>query len=87
MTEEAINAVKTELEKEQPDAAVVAEKTSFLHEAVKWLGRKVDKAVDGFMGTIGKFGAASFALWPIAEQVGALVTMLTRWLSMILGVR
>jgi hypothetical protein len=39
------------------------------------------------MDGIGKLGAASFALWPIGDQIGALVTMLTRWLSMILGVR
>jgi hypothetical protein len=84
--EEALKTVKRELEKEQPNAAVVAEKTSVLHDIGKWLWRKVDRAVDSFMDGIGKLGAASFALWPIADQIGALVTMLTRWLGMILGV-
>jgi hypothetical protein len=89
-TEDAINTVKAELEKERPDAAVVVEKTSILQEAAKWLGKRLEKFADKYVETVASAAAiatiGSIALWNLSAQLGTVVTMLTRWLGMILGV-
>jgi hypothetical protein len=84
---EAVGALKDELKREKPHAAVVAGKTSRLQAIIGWCGDKADKFVDSFVQTLGKTSAeAVVLLWPIADQLRSLVTMLTRWLSMIVGI-
>ena len=85
-TEEVITTIKTELEKKEPDAVVVARSASRLHSLLKWLAKKADKAADKFveLGVVA-LAASSPYLWPYLDYIRGIFMMLVSWLRVIVG--
>lgn len=81
----AVDQIDMELAKELPDLQVVAKSAGRLEVLIGWIGRKLDKSVDGFMTSIGAAGGvavvASMAGIPILEKIGQVFNSIVRWLD------
>lgn len=88
---DAEETISRELAKAEPNAIEVANATSRLKKALGWLGKKLDKAVDGFstaLGTAAGLGLAAIVAASAAKILPApiqLITdaiqLVTQWLS------
>jgi hypothetical protein len=84
---DAEETISRELAKPEPDALEVVSATSRLQAAFGWLGKKLDKAADGFATAIG--GAVALAaiatltkmFSPLIHLLAEVIQHVTQWLS------
>lgn len=86
---DAINQMDADLKKENPDLGAVVAATGRLQKVLSWIGKKLDKSVDSFMGAIGSAGGvavvggltAQLAGVPVGEKIGQVVGKALEWLN------
>ena len=79
-------SARSALAKEKPD--VVVEWAGRLERVMSWIGRKLDKSVDSFMGAIGAAGgvavvggvSAQLAEVPVGEKISQVMGATLEWL-------
>ena len=84
---QAIEEIDDETAKSSPNVDAVVESTGRLEKVLAWIGRKLDKSVDGFMKTLGALGAgagaadlAGVAVW---ENIAKVFRAALEWLDAI----
>lgn len=78
---QAVDEIDEELKKPAPDVETVANSTSKLEQVKAWIGRKIDKAVDGFAVTLGVNLAPDLSTSPIFEKITQILRSALDWLN------
>ncbi|MFV0335078.1 MAG: hypothetical protein ACK5JR_13535 [Tropicimonas sp.] len=86
---DVIDQMDAELIKGTPDVAAVVESAGRLQKILSWIGKKLDKSVDGFMGAIGTAGgvavvggvSAQLAGVPVGEKIAQVINSSLEWLN------
>lgn len=84
-TTAVIDEIDFELAKDAPDVEAVVESAGRLQRVIAWVGKKLDKATDKFLGAIATAGgvavAAELAGFPVAENLTQVFRSTMEWLN------